>query len=109
MNVGISENWELVIDTALTEVGALRLDQSEYLFSFFLVQVNPAFLQRIHFLIFRIGVPALVNVVQFMDRKVIITVGNTSIIPFTIKHSLCNHHVWVSCHGPHMSLKHYVC
>ena len=53
----------------------------------FLFQVKPAFLQRIHFLILRIGVTALVNVVKAMERKVIITIVNTSIIQFTIKHS----------------------
>ena len=41
----------------------------------------------IHLLILGIGVPALVNVVQLMDRKVMFTIGNTSLIPFTIEHS----------------------
>ena len=55
-------------------------------FLIFLVQVKPEFLQRINFLILRIGVPALVNVVQLMDLKVMAALGNTSMIPFTIKH-----------------------
>ena len=53
----------------------------------FLVQVKPAFLQRIHLLILRIGVPALVSVVQIMDCKVMVNIGNTSLIPFTIEHA----------------------
>ena len=52
-----------------------------------LVQVKPAFLQRIHLLILRIGVPALVSVVQIMDCKVMVNIGNTSLIPFTIEHA----------------------
>ena len=53
----------------------------------FLFQLEPAFLHRIHFMILGIGVPALFNVAQIMDCKVIITTGHTSLIPFTIKHA----------------------
>ena len=66
----------------------LTLGQVRGFIFIFLVQVEPAFLQRIHFLILGIRVPALVNVVQIMGRKLIITTGNTSLIPFTIKHSI---------------------
>ena len=52
-----------------------------------LVQVKPAFIQRIHILILRIRVPSLVNVVQLIDRKVMFTIGNTSLILFTIYHA----------------------
>ena len=53
----------------------------------FPVQVDPAFLQRIHFLILGIGVPALVNVVQLMGRKFMIATDNTSLNPIAIKHA----------------------
>ena len=86
MYVDISENWELLIDTELTEVGALHSDQSEDFLLLLLVQVEPEFLQMIHFLILEIGVTELVNVVQLMDHKVMITIGNTSLILLTIKH-----------------------
>ena len=46
-----------------------------------LVQLKPEFLQRIHLLIPGIGVPSLFNVVQLMDRKVLVAIGNTSLIP----------------------------
>ena len=52
-----------------------------------LVQVKPAFLQRIHILILGIGVLELVNVVQLMDQKVMVNIVNTSLIPFTIEHT----------------------
>ena len=52
-----------------------------------LVQVKPAFIQRIRILILRIRVPALVNVVQLIDRKVTVTIGNTSLILFTIENA----------------------
>ena len=53
----------------------------------FMVQVKPAFIQRIHILILRIRVPSLVNVVQLIDRKVMVAIGNTSLILFTIDHA----------------------
>ena len=80
-NLGISNRHSIDRDW-----GIMLVPVRVFLF-LLLVQVEPAFLQRIHFLIIRIGVPALVNVVQLMGRKVMITTGNTSIIPFTIKHS----------------------
>ena len=42
-----------------------------------LVQVKPTFIQRIHVLILGIVVPELFNVVQLMDRKVMVAIGNT--------------------------------
>ena len=49
VDVEISDNQELVIDTALIEVGALRSDQSDDFFCFLLIKVKPTFLQMILF------------------------------------------------------------